>query len=224
MVKSHYKYEEVSLVKTKESYNQEFKVEVSRTFLKTVSAYSNYNDGEIIFGIDDHGNLVGLENAKEESLRIENMINDSIVPIPNFTIKVKEEGSKTIVLVEVKKGKDTPYYYKGKAFKRADTSTVEVDRFELRRLAMEGINIDDEERNCLLQDLSFNVLESKLREEAGIEKLNLDILKTLNLFNKDGYYNIAGELLADKNLSLIHISEPTRLGMISYAVFCLKKT
>src|SRR5665648_1203562 len=33
-------------------------------------------------------------------------------------------------------------------------------------------------------------------------------------------------LLADaaKNeISLIHISEPTRLGMISYAVFCLKK-
>ena len=26
-----------------------------------------------------------------------------------------------------------------------------------------------------------------------------------------------------KVLSLIHISEPTRLGMISYAVFCLKK-
>src|SRR5450756_2590315 len=28
---------------------------------------------------------------------------------------------------------------------------------------------------------------------------------------------------APKTLSLIHISEPTRLGMISYAVFCLKK-
>src|SRR5450756_2784655 len=27
----------------------------------------------------------------------------------------------------------------------------------------------------------------------------------------------------DRDLSLIHISEPTRLGMISYAVFCLKK-
>src|SRR5450756_1793532 len=26
-----------------------------------------------------------------------------------------------------------------------------------------------------------------------------------------------------RKLSLIHISEPTRLGMISYAVFCLKK-
>src|SRR5659263_83007 len=28
---------------------------------------------------------------------------------------------------------------------------------------------------------------------------------------------------AFRTLSLIHISEPTRLGMISYAVFCLKK-
>src|SRR5450759_5888055 len=28
---------------------------------------------------------------------------------------------------------------------------------------------------------------------------------------------------AARGLSLIHISEPTRLGMISYAVFCLKK-
>ena len=27
----------------------------------------------------------------------------------------------------------------------------------------------------------------------------------------------------ETRLSLIHISEPTRLGMISYAVFCLKK-
>src|SRR5450756_524761 len=30
-------------------------------------------------------------------------------------------------------------------------------------------------------------------------------------------------LSPDQVLSLIHISEPTRLGMISYAVFCLKK-
>src|SRR5450756_946548 len=31
------------------------------------------------------------------------------------------------------------------------------------------------------------------------------------------------DLGAGRMLSLIHISEPTRLGMISYAVFCLKK-
>src|SRR5450756_2243034 len=31
------------------------------------------------------------------------------------------------------------------------------------------------------------------------------------------------EAVETLDLSLIHISEPTRLGMISYAVFCLKK-
>src|SRR5450756_187161 len=41
-------------------------------------------------------------------------------------------------------------------------------------------------------------------------------------------FSFAWRLYADSgyvapNLSLIHISEPTRLGMISYAVFCLKK-
>ena len=64
---------------------------------------------------------------------------------------------------------------------------------------MEGINIGEEERKAATQYLSFNALEHRLRKEAGIEKINLDILKTLNLFNKDGFYNIAGELLADQN-------------------------
>src|SRR5450756_1325567 len=34
---------------------------------------------------------------------------------------------------------------------------------------------------------------------------------------------LTGESVPVRKLSLIHISEPTRLGMISYAVFCLKK-
>jgi len=47
-------------VYTKENYKLEFKEAVSKTFLKTVSAYANYNDGKIIFGLDDNGNVVGL--------------------------------------------------------------------------------------------------------------------------------------------------------------------
>lgn len=183
----------------KERYNLEFKAEVSRTFLKTVSAYANYNDGEIIFGVDDYGNSVGLVNAKDECLRIENMINDSIEPIPNFKLEVKKMKGNTIVVLTVRKGKDTPYYYQGKAYKRSDTSSIEVDRFELRRLALEGANMDYEEVRSSSAGLVFNKLEQMLKEKAGIEEINLDILKTLNLYNKDGYYNIAGELLADKN-------------------------
>ena len=189
----------VNFLNTKEKYNLEFKMEVTKTFLKTVSAYANYNGGVIMFGVDDDGDLIGIENVKEESLRIENMINDSVVPIPNFEIEINKVENKSIILLKVKKGKDTPFYYHGKVYKRADTSTVEVDRLELRRLSMEGVNMDYEERKASSQDLSFITLEFWLKAKTGIEKINLDILKTLNLFNKDGYYNIAGELLADRN-------------------------
>ena len=42
----------------------------------------------------------------------------------------------------------------------------------------------------------------------------------------EGLSDVTNEMLESpppQDLSLIHISEPTRLGMISYAVFCLKK-
>lgn len=42
----------------------EFKEKITNTFLKTVSAFSNYDGGVILFGVDDDGNIKGLSNAK----------------------------------------------------------------------------------------------------------------------------------------------------------------
>lgn len=38
----------------------EFKETITNTFLKTVSAFSNYDGGTILFGVDDDGNVKGL--------------------------------------------------------------------------------------------------------------------------------------------------------------------
>lgn len=35
----------------------EFKETITNTFLKTVSAFSNYNGGTILFGVDDEQNI-----------------------------------------------------------------------------------------------------------------------------------------------------------------------
>lgn len=183
----------------REKYNLEFKESISRTFLKTISAYSNYNDGEIIFGIDDNGSILGINGVREECIRIENMINDSIDPVPEFHIDVKKIEGKNIIILTVRKGKDTPYYYNKKAYKRADTSTIEVDRFELRRLVLKGLNMDYEETEASSQNLEFNILESRFKEKLGIKEMTSDILKTLDLLDKSGKYNVAAELLADKN-------------------------
>ena len=65
----------------------EFKETITNTFLKTVSAFSNYNGGTILFGVDDDGNVKGLSDVKQACLDIENKINDSISP--NQTICLK---------------------------------------------------------------------------------------------------------------------------------------
>ena len=44
----------------KETRTMEFKETVTNTFLKTVSAFSNYNGGMILFGVDDNGVAKGL--------------------------------------------------------------------------------------------------------------------------------------------------------------------
>ena len=41
----------------------EFKETITNTFLKTVSAFSNYNGGMILFGVDDDGNVKGLPDV-----------------------------------------------------------------------------------------------------------------------------------------------------------------
>ena len=179
-----------------ETRTVEFKETITNTFLKTVSAFSNYEGGVIFFGIDDNGNVKGIADAKQSCLDIENKINDSILPQPDYTLEVQSDN---VIKLTVQSGIQKPYLYKSKAYKRNDTATIEVDTLELSRLILEGKNIKFEELPCKEQDLSFEVLHQKLKESIQIDTFNIDTLKTLNLYdNVKGYNNAAG-LLADKN-------------------------
>lgn len=164
---------------------------------KTVSAFSNYDGGKILFGIDDNGNIKGLPNIKQSCLDIENRINDSISPQPNYTLEI-QNNDKTITLT-VKSGTQKPYLYKSKAYKRNDTATIEVDTLEFSRLILEGQNIRFEELPCKDQKLSFQILCRKLKESIQIETFNQDTLRTLNLYDSVNGYNNATGLLTDKN-------------------------
>src|SRR5450756_1259139 len=61
------------------------------------------------------------------------------------------------------------------------------------------------------------------RAPSGALDLALDHLQLEFGDRLGGIEALRAGLGAVHDLSLIHISEPTRLGMISYAVFCLKK-
>ena len=184
-------------VNMRETRNLEFKETITNTFLKTVSACSNYDGGIIVFGIDDNGNVKGLQDVKQACLDIENKINDNIAPQPNYTIEV--QNNEHTVKLTVKTGMQKPYLYKSKAYKRNDTATIEVDTLEFSRLVLDGKNIRFEELPCKNQILSFDILQRKLKENIDIETFNRDTLKTLNLYdNVNGFNNAAG-ILADNN-------------------------
>lgn len=185
------------MIYMRETRTLEFKETITNTFLKTVSAFSNYDGGTIYFGIDDDGNIKGLKDVKQACLDIENKINDSISPQPNYTLEI-QNNDQTIKLT-VKSGIQKPYLYKSKAFKRNDTATIEADTLELSRLILEGKNISFEELPCRQQELSFEILHRKLKEHIQIEAFNQDTLRTLNLYDNNNGYNNAAAILADTN-------------------------
>ena len=150
----------------KETKNLEFKESITNTFLKTVSAFANYDGGTIIFGIDDNGKTIGLSDPNKLCIKIENKINETIKPQPEYLISVNNNDN--TISLNVKPGMNKPYLYNSKAYKRNDTSTIEVDNIELKRLVLEGRNMSFEELTSDQQDLSFAVLGQSLREQRGI--------------------------------------------------------
>lgn len=180
-----------------ESRDVEFKSEISNTFLKTVSAFSNFGTGKIIFGITDNGEAVGLDATEDARLVIENKINDSIVPKPDFAVNTNtKNGTITLIVYE---GRYKPYLYKGKAYRRQDTSSVEVDQLELKRLTLEGDNLYYEELPSEARQLTFSYFEQKAKEKLGIKKLSTDILRTFGFYTDERKWNHAAALFADKN-------------------------
>ena len=188
---------EMEAIDMRETRTLEFKETITNTFLKTVSAFSNYDGGTILFGVDDDGNIKGLPDVKQACLDIENKINDSITPQPDYTLEI-QNNDQTIKLT-VKSGLQKPYLYKSKAYKRNDTATIEVDTLEFSRLVLDGKNIRFEELPCKDQELSFEILHRKLKETVRIENFDKDTLKTLNLYDDVNGFNNAAGLLADKN-------------------------
>ena len=181
----------------RETTTLEFKQQLSKSYLKTVSAYANYGTGKIIFGIADDGTPVGLADPQDTCLRIEHAINDSIDPVPRFELSI-EEDTRTVTLT-VHEGPDKPYLSSGRAYRRTDTSTVEVSRLEHSRLVLTGEHVSFDALVAKEQDLAFGHLEKELASKLGLKPLDQNSLISLELMTPSGEYCNAAALLADSN-------------------------
>ena len=181
----------------RETATLEFKQQLSKSYLKTVSAYANYGTGKIIFGIADDGTPVGLADPQDTCLRIEHAINDSIDPVPRFELAI--EGDTRTVTLTVHEGPDKPYLSSGRAYRRTDTSTVEVSRLEYGSLVLTGEHVSFDALVAKEQDLAFGHLEKELASKLGLKPLDQNSLISLELMTPSGEYCNAAALLADSN-------------------------
>jgi ATP-dependent DNA helicase RecG len=181
----------------KESSTLELKETNSPSFLKTVSAYANFQDGKIVFGVTDKTRqVIGVSQVDEMKLSIENAINDNIKPIPTFKLYEAIYEGEPVVILKVYKGEDTPYLYKNKAYRRQDTSSIAVDKVTMNRLILEGSNLTYEELKSKEKKLEFKLLGSSLKDKIELEHFDDDTLRTLGLMSMDDYTN-AGNLFSD---------------------------
>ena len=181
----------------RETATLEFKQQLSKSYLKTVSAYANYGTGKIIFGIADDGTPVGLADPQDTCLRIEHAINDSIDPVPRFELSI--EGDTRTVTLTVHECPDKPYLSSGRAYRRTDTSTVEVSRLEYGRLVLTGEHVSFDALVAKEQNLAFGHLEKELASKLGLKPLDQNSLISLELMAPSGEYCNAAALLADSN-------------------------
>ena len=94
-----------------EDVRNEFKVKLSDKFEEEVISFLNTNGGNIYIGVDDKGNIVGI-NANIDLLQrtIKDRIKDNVMPstLGLYDVIVLENNNKKYIKVIIAKGNERP--------------------------------------------------------------------------------------------------------------------
>lgn len=200
-----------------EDENIELKRVLNDTFEKEVVAFLNTNDGVIYIGIEDDGNICGVEINKLDYTmkKIADIIANSIRPNPQALINVstKYEDEKFIVQVEIKKGNALYYINKyGRSSKgcyiRVGTSCISMTEEQIEKAYISYIVLPEtkmKDMPVLRKDCTFFKFKSYLLSN-NIRYKEENFLENFNLITSDGKYNILADLLSDDNMTSIKIA------------------
>ena len=101
-----------------ENERMEYKSQLTDDIYKEVIAFTNTDGGVIYIGIDDQGNVTGIDNVDETYTRLTNGIRDAIQPDVTMFVRYVLQENK-VIRIEVGEGSYKPYYLKGKGLKPA---------------------------------------------------------------------------------------------------------
>ena len=92
-------------------FKEDLEIKKPRSWLKSVSAFTNGVGGFLFFGIDNNGKAIGLTDISFKSDKISELIKTKIVPIPLFLLAPHNLDGKQILELQIQLGLSTPYYY-----------------------------------------------------------------------------------------------------------------
>ena len=176
------------------------------SWLKSVSAFANGIGGTLLFGVDNKGKPIGLTDAQSDAEFISRRIKDRITPLPEFILIPHSEKGKTVLALEVRAGRNTPYYYSPdsgikRAYIRIGNESVIAPDYILNELILKGTNRTFDTTSTIHKkdDYSFTLLEATYRQRTRLRFDSTDY-KSFGLENDDGYLTLAGALLTDQHI------------------------
>lgn len=188
-------------------YDKKIGLEIKRpkSWCKSVSAFANTLGGKLIFGIADDGQMIGLENPEQDAEKISEIIKTRLDPIPEFKLSFHNvENGKVLIILDIFKGDETPYYYSGdgtmEAYVRVGNESVKATATELKRLVLRGKNTsyDSQISTYKVDDYAFSKLRERYKKWTGTSFDEKDLV-SFGLVNEQGYLTNAGALIADES-------------------------
>ena len=183
---------------------QLLEVKKPKSWCKSVSAFANTFGGSLIFGISDDGEVLGLEDPNSDAEKISETIKSRLDPIPEFKLRFHKEDGKVLVILEVSKGEETPYYYSGdgvfEAYVRMGNESVKASSTELKRLVLRGRNTsyDSQISTYKVEDYAFSKLRERYKKWTGSSFDDKDLV-SFGLANDQGHLTNTGALIADES-------------------------
>ena len=188
----------------RESETVELKEIVVDEIKKEIIAFANCNGGRLYIGVRDNGEVVGLDDPDRVSLQVSNMVRDAIKPDVTMFLHYEtiEEAGKKIVVVDIQRGTDRPYYLAKKGMRpegvyvRQGYTSVPATDTAILRMIKETDGDRFEAMRSLNQELTFEAVkkEFELRKvEFGPQQM-----RTLKLIDQDNLYSNLALLLSDQ--------------------------
>lgn len=183
-----------------ESERIEYKSQMIENLYREVIAFANSDGGVIYIGIDDQGNLTGIDNVDETYTRITNGIRDAIAPDVTMFVRYILQDNK-VIQIEVGEGSYKPYYLKSKGMKpngvyvRHGASSVQASPDQIRKMIKESDGDNFEASRCMEQELTFHAAETAFKQ-YGVE-FSVEKYRALGITKNDVFTNLA-LLLSDQ--------------------------